>query len=172
MRDIFINGIKHKLTARLLLDRERFPDPASALNFAVYQERLAVKVEMRKQYDTDYQGRIVEHLDKDQICTSSVQNTPSNSHSTDSNFKNQLQDRRNDIGAIAQSFKKDDGQFWKNNNKEKSENHDKRAFNLPQHVGRYWRNMNRSHQTANNTYQRTPAPAPVRAPTHPNHQPG
>ena len=74
---------------------------------------------MRKQYDTDYQGRIVEHLDIDQICTSSVQNTPRNSHFTDSNFKNQLQDRRNDIGAIAQSFKKDNGQFWKNNNKEK-----------------------------------------------------
>ena len=172
LRDIFINGIKHKLTARLLLDRERYPDLASALNFAVYRERLAAEVDMRKLYDTDQQGRIVEHMDVDLIYTSSEQNTPSNSQSTDSNVQNQLQDLRNDIAAIAQSFKKANGQFWKNNNKQKPENHDKRTFNPPQHVDRYGHNMNRNHQLTNNTYQRPPAhpPAHPPAPTHPNHQ--
>ena len=143
LRDIFINGIKHKLTARLLLDRERYPDLASALNFAVYRERLAAEVDMRKLYDTDQQGRIVEHMDIDHIYTSSEQNTPSNSQSTDSNVQNQLQDLRNDIAAIAQSFKKANGQLWKNNNKQKPENHDRRTFNPPQHVDRYGHNMNK-----------------------------
>ena len=105
LRDIFIDGLRcHKTSQHLI--REDVPDLPAALNRAVRQELLHQTFKVRL-VNTDSEGRHVEDMEVDTVEIAEIESSNKEAPAT----QRQFEELSASVNAIAQNFKKAQGQF-------------------------------------------------------------
>ena len=163
LRDIFIDGLRcHKTSQHLI--REDVPDLPAALNRAVRQELLHQTFKVR-QVNTDSKGRHVEDMEIDTIEISEIESTNKEAPAT----QRQFEELSASVNAIAQNFKKAQGQFWKSENDKKENGKEQgKTGNGGNGNNRY---QNRQGRNRNNHTTQPPPAAPYRYDTAPTPAP-
>lgn len=119
LRDIFIDGLKCHRTAQLLI-REQVDDLDEALERSVRQELLQQTYKLRQVDIIDPHGREIENMEVDLIEKSDED--PENPE-----INTKLDELTASVSAIAQNFKKMQGQVLKGQNNEKTAQNNKKT---------------------------------------------